>query len=457
MSSKVSLIVKREYLTRVRKKSFIIMSALGPLLFAALLIMPALLANIEDKEVRNIAVIDESLVLTSYSSGKPVSVIPETEYLKFTALEDVALETLKDNFSSTGYYAVLYIPPNIFSSERAILYSDKQPSLDVSSHIRSSIKKEIENLKLMANDIENLEQILREIETNIKVSSIKWTRGGEEKKSNTGLVMGIGYASGLMIYMFIFIYGSMVMRGVIEEKSSRIVEVIVSSVRPFQLMMGKIIGVGLVGLTQFVIWVVFTGVLVTGATMVMGTTLQQGAPIEQLQGTDLFGESGAAGAVEEFAGDDEFLSDILGAFESVEPVKILVAFLFFFLFGYLMYGSLFAIIGSAVDNETETQQFMLPVTLPLILGIILMANVMNNPDGPLAFWFSMFPLTSPVVMMVRMPFDVPAWEIALSAFLLIITILGAIWMAGKIYRTGILMYGKKITYKELWKWLNYKN
>ncbi len=457
MSRKVSLIIKREYLTRVRKKSFIIMSILGPLLFAALMILPAVLANLEDKEVKEIAVIDESMVLTSYSSGKPTSVIPETEYLKFTPLENVEIESLKNDFSSTGYYALLYIPSNIFSSERAILYSDKQPSLDVSSHIRNALEKEIENLKLAANDIENLDQILREIETSIRVSNIKWTKGGEEKRSNTGLVMGIGYASGLMIYMFIFIYGSMIMRSVIEEKSSRIVEVIVSSVRPFQLMMGKIIGVGLVGLTQFVIWVVFTGLLVTGATMVMGNSLQQGtAPVEQVQGTDLFAGNDAEGAVEEFAGDDAFLADIFGAFESIEPVKILVAFLFFFLFGYLMYGSLFAMIGSAVDNETETQQFMLPVTLPLILGIILMANVMSNPDGPLAFWFSMFPLTSPIVMMVRMPFEVPAWEIALSAFLLVITIFGAIWMAGKIYRTGILMYGKKITYKELWKWLKYK-
>jgi ABC-2 type transport system permease protein len=455
--SKVSLIIKREYLTRVRKKSFIIMSILGPLLFAALLILPAALANLEDKEVKKIAVIDESMVLTSYSSGKPVSVIPETEYLKFTALEDVDLETLQENFSSTGYYAVLFIPSNVFNSERAILYSDKQPSLDISSHIRNAMENEIENLKLMANDIENLEEILREIETNIRVSSIKWTKGGEAKKSNTGLVMGIGYASGLMIYMFIFIYGSMVMRGVIEEKSSRIVEVIVSSVKPFQLMMGKIIGVGMVGLTQFVIWIVFTGILVAGATMVMGTPQQSNSPMEQMQGTELFSDNETSEVVENIAGDDEFLTDILGSFESIQPGKILAAFLFFFLFGYLMYGSLFAMIGSAVDNETETQQFMLPVTLPLILGIVLMANVMNNPDGPLAFWFSMFPLTSPVVMMVRMPFEVPAWEIALSAFLLIITILGAIWMAGKIYRTGILMYGKKITYKELWKWLKYKN
>jgi ABC-2 type transport system permease protein len=453
--SKVSLIIKREYLTRVRKKSFIIMSALGPLLFAALLILPAALANLEDKDVKKIAVIDESMVLTNYSSGKPVSVIPETEYLKFIALEDVDLATLQENFSSTGYYAVLYIPSNVFNSERAILYSEKQPSLDVSSHIRNAMENEIENMKLMANEIENLDEILREIETNIRVSSIKWTKGGEAKQSNTGLVMGIGYASGLMIYMFIFIYGSMVMRGVIEEKSSRIVEVIVSSVKPFQLMMGKIIGVGMVGLTQFVIWIVFTGILVSGATMVMGTPQQSSSPMEQVQGTELFSDNETSEAVENIAGDDEFLTDILGSLESIEAGKILAAFLFFFLFGYLMYGSLFAMIGSAVDNETEVQQFMLPVTLPLVLGIILMANVMNNPDGPLAFWFSMFPLTSPVVMMVRMPFEVPAWEIALSAFLLIITILGAIWLAGKIYRTGILMYGKKVTYKELWKWLKY--
>jgi len=459
--SKVSLIIQREYLSRVRKKSFIIMSILGPLLFAALLVLPAVLGSLEDKEVKKIAVIDESKVLTSYSTGKAQSTIPETEYLKFIALEDVQLETLRDNFASTGYYAVLFIPSNIFSSETAVLYSDKQPSLDVSGHIRSSMEKEMENMKLVANDIENLEQILQEIETDIKISSIKWTRDGEAKKSNTGLVMGIGYASGLMIYMFIFIYGAMVMRGVIEEKTSRIIEVIVSSVKPFQLMMGKIVGVGLVGLTQFLIWVIFTGVLVVGASTFFGGNLGQPMPADQMQGSELFssqaGNVDAAVAMEELSEGNEFLMDILGATESIDLVKILLAFVFFFLFGYLMYGSLFAIVGSAVDNETDTQQFMLPITLPLVLGIILMANVMNNPNGPLAFWFSMFPLTSPVLMMVRMPFDVPLWEMLLSAAILILTILGAIWMAAKIYRTGILMYGKKITYKELWKWLRYKN
>lgn len=456
--SKISLIVQREYLTRVRKKSFIIMSILGPLLFAALLVLPALLANVEDKDIKQIAVIDESLILTSYNTGKAVSTIPETEYLKFITLEDVELESLQENFASTGYYAVLYIPANVITSERALLYSDKQPSLDVSSHISNAMEQQLENMKLAAHNIENLDQILAEVATDIKVSSIKWTRDGEAKKSSTGLAMGIGYASGLLIYMFIFLYGAMVMRGVIEEKTSRIVEVIVSSVRPFQLMMGKIIGVGLVGLTQFLIWVVFTGILVVGASTVFGTTMQQQAPMAQGSGNELFSQDeNVERGTEEFSEGEAFMADILGAFESVEPGKIIFAFLFFFLFGYMLYSSLFAVVGSAVDNETETQQFMLPITLPLILGIILMANVMQNPDGPLAFWFSIFPLTSPIVMMVRMPFEVPLWEILLSGGLLILTILGTVWVAGKIYRTGILMYGKKVNYKELWKWLNYKN
>jgi len=261
-----------------------------------------------------------------------------------------------------------------------------------------------------------------------------------------------------MIYMFIFIYGAMVMRGVIEEKTSRIVEVIVSSVKPFQLMMGKIIGVGLVALTQFLVWIVLTGILVAGSSVVFGDTLQQQVPTEQVAGSELFAEQDAVPLQANQPGEgDQILSDIFTTFESVHFGKLAAAFVFYFLFGFLMYASLFAMVGSAVDNETEVQQFMLPITIPLILGIVLMPNVMNNPEGPLAFWFSIIPLTSPVIMMVRMPFEVPAWEMALSAGLLVLTIFGAVWLAGKIYRTGILMYGKKVTYKELWKWLRYNN
>ncbi len=458
--NKISLIIQREYLTRVRKKSFIIMSILGPILFASLLVLPALLANMEDKEVKTIAVIDQSKVLTTYIAGQARSVIPDNKYMKFVPLENTGLDELKNNFQETGYYAVLFIPENIMASETTVLYSNKQPSLEVKSYIKDHLEKEIENLKLAANHIDNIDEILREIQTSIKVNGIKWTKDGEAKKSNTGVVMGIGYISGLLIYFFIFLFGAMVMRGVIEEKTSRIVEVIVSSVKPFQLMMGKIVGIGLVGLTQFLIWIVLTIFLVTGTQKIFLPELAGQQQVEQVTGgNDLFTQQAAQASEIKVTQDEgnELVMEVIGALESIDPIKIVLAFLFYFLTGFLLYGSLFAVVGSAVDNETDTQQFMLPITIPLVLGIIVMANVMNNPDGPLAFWFSIIPLTSPIVMMVRMPFDVPAWQLMISGIVMILTILLTIWMAGKIYRTGILMYGKKVSYKELWKWLRYKS
>lgn len=459
--SKTALIIKREYLTRVRKKSFIIMSILGPILFAAFMIVPGVLATMEDKEVKTIAVIDQSTILTSYSTGEPVSVIPNTETIKFKVVQDTDLETLKAHLEETGYYAVLFIPENIFSSERAILYSYKQPSLEVSMHIENAIEKEIEDLKLIANKIENLDQILKEIETNIKVTKIKWSRDGEDRKTSTGVVMAVGYLAGFMIYFFIFLFGAQVMRGVLEEKTNRIVEVIVSSVKPFQLMMGKIIGIGLVGLTQFLIWVVFTGILVVGAQQLFMPELSAVNPTQQVAPGELFSQEGAG--VSEIATGiedpeaNELIMEVMGSIGSINIGLLFFSFIFYFLFGYLLYGSMFAVVGAASDNETDTQQFMLPITLPLILAIFVMINTINNPEGPLAFWFSMIPFTSPVVMMVRIPFGVYAWELALSGGLLVLTYLGMTWVAGKIYRTGILMYGKKVTYKELWKWLRYKN
>lgn len=462
--SKISLIVKREYITRVRKKSFLLMSILGPILFAGFMIVPAFLANMEDTEIKTVAVIDESFIMTSYETGSPKCLIEETEYLKFKVVEDTPLEVLKENFSNTGYYAVLYIPHNVLASNRILLYSEKTASLDLSSHIQRNIEAEIESQKLAANNIDNLEEILQKIETNIKISSVKWTKDGE-KKSSTGLTMGIGYVSGFLIYFFVFMFGAQVMRGVLEEKNSRIVEVIISSVKPIQLMMGKIIGIGLVGLTQFLIWVVLTATLVVGAQQLIMPNLISETPIEQqIPANNLFSEQLSEQAmqglsVESTAGgeDKEMILEFLEGFESIDPFKIFFAFLFYFLFGYLLYGSMFAIVGSASDSETDTHQFMLPITLPLILGIFVMISAMNNPDGGLAFWFSLIPFTSPIVMMVRMPFDVPLWQLFLSGSILVATFVGMAWIAGKIYRTGILMYGKKVNYKELWKWLKYKN
>ena len=460
--NKTPLIIKREYLTRVRKKSFIVMSLLGPLLFAAFMVVPALLATLKDTDMKKVAVIDGSNVFTSYATGQPAFVVPDREYLEFVILEDTGVETLRENFESTGYYALLYIPENIFASEAAVLYSNKTIDLDTKSYIENSMETEMEDLKLASHDIENLDEILAEIQTNLNMRSIKWTKTGEAQESSTGLVMAVGYASGFLIYFFIFLFGAQVMRGVMEEKTNRIVEVIVSSVKPFQLMMGKIIGVGLTGLTQFIIWVVFTFVLVTAAQSLIFPDLAGKMAENPTASTQLFteGAPGAAAAAQQQAQlseGEEIMMKVMNSMESLQPLKILAWFTFFFLFGYLLYASMFAIVGAAVDNETDTQQFMLPITLPLVLAIFVMINAINSPDSPVAFWFSLIPFTAPVVMMVRLAFDVPTWELILSAVLLILTWLGMVWVAGKIYRTGILMYGKKVNYKELWKWLRYNN
>ena len=446
--NKILLIIQREYLSRVKKKSFVVMSILGPLLFAAFIAVPTWLSTMEDKEEKVIAVIDQTRL--SYGA------LSETEYLSFEYLNNANIVDVKKDFNNSEYYAVLYIPTNILASNTPVLYSDKQPSLSTRMHISNAIKNEIEKQKLKAENIEDLDKILKSIETKINLRSITWNEEGEEKESHAEFAMGLGYVGGLLIYMFIFMFGAMVMRGVIEEKTSRIIEVIISSVKPFQLMMGKIVGVGLVGLTQFLIWVILT---LSISTVVQKTMLSdnENIAIENIQTNDIMSDAPMMNEMNAAPVEMEFINETFAPRHTVNFPLVIGMFIFYFLGGYLLYASFFAIIGSAVDNETDTQQFMLPVTIPLIIGIFVMINTIQNPEGPIAFWFSMIPLTSPIVMMVRIPFNPPAWELLLSAVILIITFLGSTWMAAKIYRTGILMYGKKVNYKELWKWLRYKN
>ena len=461
-----SLIIRREYLTRIRKKSFIAMSILGPFIFAAYVLIPMYFATLEDKDEKTVVVIDESKLFTEYGPDGASCVIPDREFLEFKVIEGVPLETFKEGFEESGYYAILFIPSNLLASESSLLYSNKQVSLEISEHIKRYMENEIEHLKLAANDIHDIERILAEVETKVNLRSIKWTKDGETQETNTGVVMGLGYMGGLLIFFFIFFFGSQVMRGVIEEKVSRIIEVIVSSVKPFRLMMGKIIGVGLVGLTQFTIWIVFSLVLITGLKAAFFPELNQ-TPTEQVVGSGLFeegtGEGGALGEASSaggsvLSGDDmDTAMEIFASLKTINLGKMVAAFLFYFIFGYLLYAAMFAVVGSMVDNETDTQQLIMPVILPLILGVYVMISAINNPDGALPFWFSLIPFTSPVVMMVRIPFGVPWWQIAVSGSLLIATFVAMTWIAGKVYRTGILMYGKKITYKEVWKWLRYSS
>ncbi len=465
--NKISLIIQREYLTRIRKKSFIIMSVLGPLIFAAYILIPMYFATLEDKEEKTVVVIDESRLFTEYGADGPQFVIPGTEYLKFQVVDGVPIETFRESFEESGYYAVLFIPSNILASESCLIYSTKQASVEILQYLERSMDSEIEHLKLAQHEINDIERILAEVETNIRVRSIKWTKDGKTQESNTAVVMGLGYLSGMLVFFFIFFFGSQVMRGVIEEKVSRIIEVIVSSVKPYQLMMGKIVGVGLTGLTQFVIWLVLSAVLVTGLKAAFFPELNR-TPTEQVVASDLFnpgtgdpessvqqGTAPSGDALE--AADLDVAQEIFASLKSINAGVMIAAFLFYFIFGYLLYAAMFAVIGSAVDNETDTQQLIFPVILPLILGIYVMISAINNPDNALSFWFSIIPFTSPVVMMVRIPFGVPWWQVGLSAALLFGTFLGMTWVAAKVYRTGILMYGKKASYREIWKWLRYSS
>ena len=450
--NKIKLIINREYLSRVKKKSFIVMTILGPLLFAGLIIGPAWLAQMEDTDLKKIAVIDSTHLF--------VDRLPETEYIQFDYLENTNVNEIKESFKESDYYAVLYISHIVTYVPNAVrLYSDKQPSFAVKSHIANAMEKFIEHKKMDAAGIDP--EVVKSIETNISISTIQWTESGEEKESSTELAMIIGYIGGFLIYFFIFMFGAQVMRGVIEEKTSRIVEIIVSSAKPFQLMMGKIIGLALVGLTQFMLWILLTFAIVGGAKAIFFPDLNmQNQQQQEAIVQDMFGEDVSKAAQEsQPALNNAEMGEAAAIFTSLQNINlvgILGAFLFYFLGGYLLYSSLFAAVGSAVDNEADTQQFMLPITIPLILSIIVMMNAIQSPQGPLAFWFSMIPFTSPIIMMVRIPFGVPTWELALSMFLMVITFIGTVWLAGRIYRTGILMYGKKVNYKELWKWIRYK-
>ncbi|MBN4051487.1 ABC transporter permease [bacterium AH-315-M05] len=451
--NKILLIIQREYLTRVRKKSFIIMTIIGPLLFAALMIVPVWLA-LQETDVQSIKVVDET--------GLFFNKIKSTSRLEFyftdlpTGQAGTGLEKARQNFKDEPYTAILYIPHNVLNARKIDLLYKKSPGFATEQYIRRSINDIIEDDKLKAKFNISKED-LKTIEANIRLSTKKYNASDKDEETFTGLSWGVGFAAGMLIYLFIFLYGVQVMRGVIEEKTSRIVELIISSVRPFQLMLGKIVGIALVGLTQFLLWVVFTLIIVGGVFMVFQDSIAE-AEKRKVDIEQFIPETKTIKGLDLPTGQTGTESMMIGIYEKIDTINfplLIGMFILYFLGGYLLYSALFAAVGSAVDAEADTQQFMLPITIPLIIAIVVAQFIMNDPDGSIAFWFSIIPLTSPIIMMVRIPFGVPYWELALSIGLLIIGFVAATRLAAKIYRTGILMYGKKITYRELWKWLLY--
>ncbi len=432
---KTLLIIQREYLSRVKKKSFIYMTILGPLLIAGMYAAAIWLAVSGDElaEIKTITVVDDSSVLgTSLADSKTID---------YTVINQPIAQA-KEDFKTSGKNYLLHISANSESTTTGIeLFSEDQPSLSITSKITDDLETIIENRKLLRAGIDK--KILDSLKTSISINTIQLTAEGE-KDSNTAAAFGIGMLASIIIYMSIFIYGVQVMRGVIEEKTNRIVEVIISSVKPFQLMLGKIIGIAMVGITQFVMWIILTVAISSFVTPLLVSDEAQ-TKMEQLQTT------------EQSTSKTSGMLKVVQAISTINFTFILSTFLFYYLGGYLLYSALFAAIGSAVDSETETQQFMLPVTLPLIFAFILSTSfVINNPSSQLSFWLSIIPLTSPIVMMVRVPFGVPAWELALSMALLAGGFVGTVWIAARIYRTGILMYGKKSSFKEMVRWLFYK-
>jgi len=412
--NKIAIVIKREYMTRVRKKSFIILTLLMPVLFVGMIVGIVFLSTLSDKKTKIIVVADET--------GEYFTVLKNTDQYVF--IDSKGEFANFRNESDEPVYATLLITGDLLKNPEAItLYSQKQLVSSVENTITSQLNPYLSDKKLDSYQIPNLKNIIEESKVNLKIKTIKTDESGKETQTSAEFASTIGTIFTFLIYMFIFVYGAMVMQGVMEEKTNRIVEVIVSSVKPFDLMMGKLIGIGLVGMTQFGIWMaVFLSVSLSGVFM-----------------SSSFG----------------FFQVINGLFSTVNMIEICCYFVLFFVGGYLMYASLFAAIGAMVNSQEDTQQYMMPITILILFAIYAGIFSAQNPDGPLAFWTSMIPLTSPIVMMVRVPFGVPWWQMLISVALLATTVILIVMLAAKIYRVGILMYGKKPTYSEIIKWLRY--
>jgi len=438
---KIGLIIRREYVTRVRKKSFIIMTILGPLLMGSLFVVPVLM-NDAGQSSKIIQVIDETGIIEHDLTGN--------DNVTFV-YSHIPIEVAKRDIEKSGYFAIVYIkkfPENDLKhfQESIKLFSDNQISLSLKLFIRNQIERQIERLQLQSQNVDQdlVESIKKTVNVPLEVKPITGV-----ESANVEMNTALGMIGGILIYFFIFLFGAQVMRGVIEEKTSRIVEVIISSVKPFQLMMGKIIGIAMVGLTQFLLWIVLTGSIYA---VFMATVVKNQYSAENVSAIEKMNPDGTGSAnIDQMQQTQQVINSV----EQIPWGVIIPCFIFYFLAGYLLYGALFAAIGGAVDAESDTQQFMLPISAPLIFSFIMAQPVLNDPDGPLAFWLSMIPFTSPIIMMVRIPFDVPVWQIILSMSILVVGFIGTTWFAAKIYRTGILMYGKRVTWREIFRWLRY--
>ncbi|MBT3587124.1 MAG: ABC transporter permease [Flavobacteriaceae bacterium] len=431
----LQLIIKREYLNKVRNKSFIIMTFLSPIIMVLIFTLVAYLSQLNNEAVNTINILDESGLFTNY--------FKDSESVNYTTLENITLNKAKLATETSEVYGLLYIPKTPVLddlSESITFYSEDSPSTSMMRSIENKIEGRVNVLKLEESGIDAKQ--IEELRINID-AKIETFEGKKTSKLGAGLKLIFGGIAGYLLFMFIIIYGNMIMRSVIEEKTSRIIEIIISSVKPIKLLLGKIFGTTLAGVTQFAVWIVIMLLLSTAISFIFGID----PSAIQSQQQELFGDA---------SNTQQVITDVFIEINNLPISNLIIMFIFFFIGGYLFYSSLYAAIGAAVDNETDTQQFMLPILMPLILGIYVgFFTVMDNPHGIVSQVFSYIPLTSPVVMLMRIPFGVPLWQQILSLVILFATFMGTVWFASKIYRVGILMYGKKASYREIIKWLKY--
>ncbi|MFI3296628.1 MAG: ABC transporter permease [bacterium] len=438
--SKISIIIAQEYRNRVAKVSFLLLTFLMPVLFVAIILVPVWLSSIDSGGEKEIVVVDQtSLYYDLFESMN-------RDDMKFVVLKEQNSDEIEDlrTIKLNNYRAFVLITEDLGINPRAInIYCEKQVPRDVSRYVESSLSKYIEREKLESYNIEGLQKMIADAKTDVKATVLKMKDDGSVKNSNADIAIFVGMFTTMLIYMFIFVSGSMVMSSIVQEKANRIVEVMVCSVKPWEMMWGKIISIALVCLTQIALWGVLTSALVFIVSAIANidiAAISQTASMAQTP-AELSSMSDVEG--------------IIAAVMSINWVFIGVMFLVYFICGYLLYASMFAAIGASVDNESDTNQFMMPITIVVLFAFYAGIYSAQNPDGPLAFWCSIVPFSSPIVMMVRLPFDVPGWQIILSLSLLVLTIIGITWLSAKIYRVGILMYGKKPSWKELAKWLKY--
>lgn len=435
---KIGLIARREFNERVRKKSFIITTILMPVCLVGIIGVMAWLMTRESDKIREIIVVDESGVVAPQMTDEGT--------IRYR-MADQPFERVREE-APEGIFGILLIGDDIMTNSRTVqLYTYESSTVMIEEAVAGQIRQIVEAEKLKAYHIDNLDRILAEVETPIVLQTKEITESGETRDSSSTLALAAAYIFGMLVYMFVFLYGTMVMQGVIEEKSNKVLELMVSSVKPFQLMMGKIIGIASVALTQLLIWVVFIALAGSAAVnFFAGDAMTAAAAMN----------AGEAMPVELNNMDMDGVAMLSRLTDVRYILTLVIGFVVYFIGGYLLYAAMFAAVGSAVDNEKDTQNLQLPITIPLILAFVVMVNAMQDPHSHIAFWFSMIPFTSPIIMMARLPYGVPMWEVLLSAGLLYATFVGMVWLAGKIYRVGIFMYGKKPSFRELFKWVRYK-